>query len=60
MTPRWWLSPNYEVLYRDVEGLAWELRDIGVKCLTAEDTFNTAGQRTQTRQASPIAQRWGR
>jgi Protein of unknown function (DUF1598) len=58
MTPRWWLSPNYEALYRDAEGLAWELRGIGVKCLTAEDTFNTVGQRTQTRQASPIAQRW--
>jgi uncharacterized protein DUF1598 len=58
MTPRWWLSPNYEALYRDGEGLAWELRGIGVKCLTAEDTFNGAGQRTQTQQASPTAQRW--
>jgi hypothetical protein len=58
MTPRWWLSPNYEALYRDGEGLAWELRGVGVKCLTAEDTFNSAGQRTETAQASPLAQRW--
>jgi hypothetical protein len=58
MTPRWWLSPNYEALYRDGEGLAWELRGVGVKCLTAEDTFNAAGQRTATAQASPMAQRW--
>jgi hypothetical protein len=58
MTPRWWLSPNYEALYRDGEGLAWELRGVGVKCLTAEDTFNAAGQRTATSQASPLAQRW--
>ncbi len=58
MTPRWWLSPNYEALMRDDEGTAWELRGIGVKCLTADDTFNQDGQRTNTRQASPLAQRW--
>lgn len=58
MTPRWWLSPNYEALHRDAEGLAWELRGVGVKCLTAEDTFGTAGERTSTGQASPIAQKW--
>ncbi len=58
MTPRWWLSPNYEALYRDAEGLAWELRGIGVQCLTAEDTFGAAGQRTSTGQASPLAQKW--
>jgi hypothetical protein len=58
MTPRWWLSPNYEALYRDAEGLAWELRGIGVQCLTAEDTFGAAGQRTGTSKASPIAQKW--
>jgi hypothetical protein len=58
MTPRWWLSPNYEALHRDAEGLAWELRGVGVKCLTAEDTFGTAGERTSTGQASPMAQKW--
>ena len=58
MTPRWWLSPNYEALYRDAEGLAWELRGVGVQCLTAEDTFGTAGQRTGTGKASPIARKW--
>jgi hypothetical protein len=58
MTPRWWLSPNYEALHRDAEGLAWELRGVGVKCLTAEDTFGSAGERTSTGQASPIAQKW--
>jgi hypothetical protein len=58
MTPRWWLSPNYEALHRDPEGLAWELRGVGVKCLTAEDTFDDAGQRTSTAQGSPAAQKW--
>jgi hypothetical protein len=58
MTPRWWLSPNYEALHRDAEGLAWELRGVGVKCLTAEDTFDAAGQRTSTGKAGPMAQKW--
>ncbi len=57
-TPRWWLSPNYEALHRDQEGLAWELRGAGVKCETADDTFDTAGQRTATAKASPLAQKW--
>ncbi len=58
MTPRWWLSPNYEAMQKDPGGLAWELRGIGVKCLTAEDTFNEAGERTATGKANPVAQRW--
>jgi hypothetical protein len=58
MTPRWWLSPNYEALHRDAEGMAWELRGVGVKCLTAEDTFAASGQRASTSQAGPVAQRW--
>jgi hypothetical protein len=58
MTPRWWLSPNYEALHRDPEGLAWELRGVGVQCLTAEDTFNSSGQRTNTGKGGPMAQKW--
>jgi hypothetical protein len=58
MTPRWWLSPNYEALHRDQEGLAWEIRGVGVKCETADDTFDAAGQRTATAKGSPLAQKW--
>jgi Protein of unknown function (DUF1598) len=58
VTPRWWLSPNYEALHRDQEGLAWEIRGVGVKCETAEDTFDAAGQRTTTAKGSPLAQKW--
>jgi hypothetical protein len=58
MFPRWWLSPNYDALHRDADGLAWELRGVGVKCLTAEDTFSQAGQRTSTGAASAVAQKW--
>jgi hypothetical protein len=58
VTPRWWLSPNYEALHRDQEGLAWEIRGVGVKCETAEDTFDNAGQRTASAKGSPLAQKW--
>lgn len=56
--PRWWLAPNYEALAKDPEGLAWEIRGIGVKCQTAEATFNQAGQRTNIAQANPVAEKW--
>ena len=37
MAPRWWLAPNYQPLAKDAQGLAWELRGQGVKCMTEED-----------------------
>ncbi|MDZ4819573.1 MAG: DUF1598 domain-containing protein [Planctomycetota bacterium] len=57
-SPRWWLSPNYEALQKDPEGLAWELSGVGVKCLTEEDTFADDGKQTGTVKATPAAQRW--
>lgn len=58
MAPRWWLVPNYEPLLTDDEGLAWELRGSGVKCLTEETFFGQGGRAAQTGQASPEALRW--
>ena len=56
--PRWWLEPNYEPLLRSPDGLAWELRDAGVKALTEEDIFDAAGNRQHTAKANPVAQKW--
>jgi hypothetical protein len=58
MMPRWWLEPDYAPILRDPDGLAWELRDAAVKCMTEEDFLTAAGRREHTGQASPIAQRW--
>ncbi|HVT29186.1 MAG TPA: DUF1598 domain-containing protein [Lacipirellulaceae bacterium] len=58
MMPRWWLAPNYEPLRRDNDGLAWELRGQGVRCLTEDDFLNSAGQKEHSGKASPIAQKW--
>jgi hypothetical protein len=58
MTPRWWLAPNYEPLAKTADGLSWELRGPGVKCLTEDEFVNEAGQRTRTGQAGAAAKKW--
>jgi hypothetical protein len=58
MMPRWWLAPNYEPLRRDNDGLAWELRGQGVRCLTEQDFLNSAGQKQHSGKSNPAAQKW--
>ena len=58
MLPRWWLEPNYEPILHDADGLAFELRDAGVKTMTEEDFLTANGNREHTGQANPVAQRW--
>jgi hypothetical protein len=58
MMPRWWLAPNYEPLQRDAEGLAWELKGQGVKCMTEQDFMDNAGQKQHSGKADPTAQKW--
>jgi hypothetical protein len=56
--PRWWLAPMYDPLRRDQDGLAWELRGQGVRCLTEQEFLNDAGQKQNTGRADPTAQKW--
>jgi Protein of unknown function (DUF1598) len=56
--PRWWLAPMYEPLQRDAEGLAWELRGQGVRCLTEQEFLNDAGEKQKSHGTDPIAQKW--
>jgi hypothetical protein len=56
--PRWWLAPMYDPLRRDPEGLAWELRGQGVRCLTEQAFLTDAGQRESTGRSDPTAQKW--
>ncbi|MCG8451399.1 MAG: DUF1598 domain-containing protein [Pirellulales bacterium] len=58
MTPRWWLAPNYLPLAKDAEGLAWELRGQGVKCMTEQDYLDSAGNRISSGKAGAAAKRW--
>lgn len=41
--PRWWLAPDYDALLKDEDGLAWELRGRGVKCLTEDSLVSADG-----------------
>lgn len=58
MMPRWWLAPNYEPLAKTADGMAWELRGPGVKCMTEEDYVNENGEKQHTGKASPAASKW--
>jgi len=58
MTPRWWLSTNYDPLLTDEEGLAWQLRGPGVKAMTETDFVTRAGQVQHSGQSDPLAQEW--
>lgn len=58
MLPRFWLAPKYEPIRRDGDGLAWEIRGQGVRCLTEQDFVNDAGQKQHSGKAHPTAQKW--
>jgi hypothetical protein len=57
--PRWWLAPDYEPLRTDVEGLSWEIRGQGVKCMTEEDYVSETGEiKRGAGRVNAAAQRW--
>lgn len=56
--PRWWMACHYEPLSRSEDGLAWELRGQGVKCLTENDIITADGSAEAAGTSSPIAQEW--
>jgi hypothetical protein len=58
MMPRWWLACNYEPLGKSPDGLAWEIRGPGVKCMTEDEIIATDGSVKQTGKANPAAQKW--
>lgn len=58
LMPRWWLATSYEPLAKDAEGLAWEIRGPGVKCMTEEDYITSTGQAKGTGKSNAAAQKW--
>jgi hypothetical protein len=58
MMPRWWMACDYEPLGRSEDGLAFELRGRGVKCLTEEEVVAAGGRREGTGKINPAAQKW--
>ncbi|MCC6494373.1 MAG: DUF1598 domain-containing protein [Pirellulales bacterium] len=58
MMPRWWLAPDYQPLAKSEDGLAWQLRGQGVKCLTTEDYVSDTGEKTAAGTKNPTAEKW--
>jgi hypothetical protein len=58
MMPRWWMACDYEPLGRSEDGLAFELRGRGVKCLTEEEVVDDQGKVAGTGTVNPAAQKW--
>lgn len=56
--PRWWLACNYDPLLKSEDGLTWEIRGQGVKCLTEDDIVNADGTIKHTGKAGAMAQKW--
>lgn len=57
-TPRWWMAPNYDALWRDEDGLAWELRGQGVQVKTEDSLVADKDGPKRIGKASPVAQKW--
>jgi hypothetical protein len=55
---RWWLEPKYESVLRSPDGLAWEFKGAGVKCMTEEDFATSNGQREHGGRPNALAQKW--
>lgn len=58
MLPRWWLASAYDPLLTDGEGLAWEIRGRGVKCMAEDDFLAADGTRQRSGKANSAARRW--
>jgi hypothetical protein len=58
ITPRWWLSPDYDAPFTDGKGLAWEFRRSGVKAETEDRMLAASGQLQDSKHKDPLAQKW--
>lgn len=56
--PRWWMACNYDSVARSEDGLAWEIRNPGVKVLTEDEFVDAEGKVSGTGKTSPIAKKW--
>jgi hypothetical protein len=55
---RWWLAPSYKPLAKTADGLAWELRGPGVKCLTEESYITESGDKAASGGENSTAEKW--
>lgn len=58
--PRWWLACNYQPIAKSEDGLAWEIRGPGVKCMTENQFYDANGKAQVTKSVDRIAQLWAK
>lgn len=56
MMPRWWMATDYEPIQKSSDGLAFEIRGQGVKCMTENGFLEAGGIRHEGK--DPVAQKW--
>jgi hypothetical protein len=58
MMPRWWLAPNYEGVLASPDGMAYELKGAGVKCVAEEDFLKADGSKQRGAKPNPVSKKW--
>ena len=57
-SPRFWLTPHYDLVERSEDGLAWRLRGPGLRANTEAGHVNARGELVSDGKSSPVGQQW--
>ncbi len=57
-SPRFWMECDYEPVAQTDDGLVWQLRGKGVKCLTQESRFDADGKQKNLDKQNIFAVQW--
>lgn len=55
---RFWMTPKYDAVLRDADGLAWELVGDGVQALTNAGLLAREGRVVEVGRTDPLARQW--
>ncbi len=58
MMPRWWLAPNYAGVLASPDGMAYELKGAGVKCVAEEDFLKADGSKERGAKPNLVSKKW--
>ena len=58
MMPRWWLAPSYAGVLASPDGMAYELKGAGVKCVAEEDFLKADGSKERGAKPNAVSKKW--
>jgi hypothetical protein len=58
MMPRWWLAPDYAGVAASPDGMAYELKGSGVKCVAEEDFLKADGTKERGAKPNLVSKKW--